>query len=111
MRLLADAVGLLAAAVTAAALVAATVALVSTRRPSVALSVLLDLLLAAGLLRLAGDPGWQTAATAAGIVVLRRLLGTGLRLGGGSWSPRNGNAAGSSRKLAIERLIRPAWFS
>jgi hypothetical protein len=65
----------------AAALVAGAVAFLSTGRPGLALSVLLDLLLAAGLLRLAGDPEWQALATAAAIVVLRRLIRTGLRAG------------------------------
>lgn len=37
-----------------------------------------DLLVAAGLLRLVGEPGWQTLATAAAIVLLRRLIGSGL---------------------------------
>ena len=50
-----------------------------TRRPLPALAVLLDLLLAAGLLRLLGDPGWQTILTVAAIVALRRLLSAGLR--------------------------------
>ena len=65
----------------AAALVAGAVAFLSTGRPGLALSVLLDLLMAAGLLRLAGDPGWQALATVAAIVVLRRLIRTGLRAG------------------------------
>lgn len=50
-----------------------------TRRPLPALAVLLDLLLAAGLLRLLGDPGWRAILTTAAIVVLRRLLSAGLR--------------------------------
>ena len=50
-----------------------------TRRPLPALAVLLDLLLAAGLLRLLGDPGWQTILTVAALVALRRLLAAGLR--------------------------------
>ncbi len=69
-----------------AALVAAALTLAVTRRPALALSVLLDLLLAAGLLRLAGDPGWESIATVASIVVLRRLIGFGLRAGGRAWA-------------------------
>ena len=38
------------------------------------LAVLLELLLAAALLRLAGDPGWREIAGAAVLVALRRLL-------------------------------------
>ncbi len=68
------------------ALVAAALTLAVTRRPALALSVLLDLLLAAGLLRLAGDPGWASIATAASIVVLRRVIGFGLRAGGRAWA-------------------------
>jgi hypothetical protein len=69
-----------------AALVAGALVLVRTRRPAAALPVLLDLLLAAGLLRLAGDPDWRAIATAAAIVFLRRLIGIGLRAGARSWS-------------------------
>ena len=36
-----------------------------------ALRVLLDFLLAAGLLRLAGDPDWRDVAVAAAVVVIR----------------------------------------
>ncbi|HEY0125818.1 MAG TPA: hypothetical protein VGB58_01630 [Blastococcus sp.] len=78
--------GLLAGAVAAAALVAGALALGSTRRPALALSVFLDLLLAAGLLRLVGEPGWRTILTAAAIVALRRLIGAGLRAGGRAWT-------------------------
>lgn len=43
-----------------------------------AVGVLLDFLLAAGLLRLADDPQWGQVATAAVIVLVRRLLSVGL---------------------------------
>ena len=43
-----------------------------------AVGVLLDFLLAAGLLRLADDAGWQQLVTAAVIVAVRRLLSAGL---------------------------------
>ena len=97
-------------AISAAALVAGALALVVTRRPALALSVLLDLLLAAGLLRLVGEPGWRTIVTAAAIMGLRRLVGFGLRLGGRSWasSPQD-DGAPSSRTFAVRRLLRPAW--
>ena len=68
--------------ITAAGLVAAAVTLVATRRPLLSVQVLLDFLLAAGLLRLTGSPGWAELGTAAVIVALRRLLGLGVRTGG-----------------------------
>jgi hypothetical protein len=77
-----DVTALAAVGVAAAALVAGALALATTRRPRAALPVLLDLLLAAGLLRLTGDPGWPALATAASIVALRQLIGAGLRAGG-----------------------------
>ena len=67
--------------VTAAGLVAAAVAAAAARRPLLGLKILLDFLLAAGLLRLTGDPAWTTVATAAAIVAVRRLVGAGLRAG------------------------------
>ncbi len=70
--------------VTAAGLVAAAVALRATRRPGFALKVLLDFLLAAGLLRLTGQPGWAALGTAAAVVAVRRLVGIGLRVGRGT---------------------------
>jgi hypothetical protein len=52
-----------------------------------AVAVLLEFLLAAGLLRLGDDPSAQSLATAAVIVVLRRLLTTGLGLAAPGGSP------------------------
>ena len=61
-------------------LVCAAAVLVRTRSVEQALPVLLELLLAAGLLRLSQDVTWQTLATAAVVVVLRRLVAAyGLR--------------------------------
>lgn len=77
----AELLGPVALGLTAAALLAAAVVLAATRRPLLALKVLLDLLLAAGLLRLTGNPGWTAIATAAVVVVLRRLVSLGLRAG------------------------------
>jgi hypothetical protein len=79
--------GLLALGVSALALVAGAVALAATRRPALALGVFLDLLLAAGLLRLAAEPTWTALATAAAVVGLRRLIGVGLRAGSRALSP------------------------
>ena len=70
-----SAVGSAAAlACTVLALVAAGVVLARTRRVDQALPVLLELLLAAGLLRLTSDAGWRAIATAAVIVVLRKVV-------------------------------------
>lgn len=99
--------GTLALAVTAAALVAGLVALVTTRRPAAALPVFLDLLVAAGLLRLVGEPTWQALTTAAAVVALRRLISSGLRTGGRAWaSSRPGRRY---RTPDLRRLLRPAW--
>ena len=51
----------------------------STGRLMVAIPVLLDMLLAAGLLRLGADAPWSSIATAATIVVLRKVVVTGIR--------------------------------
>lgn len=64
----------LAPLVAAAAVVAGAVALACTRQPRPSLAVLLDLLLAAGLLSLAGDPPPLALASAAGVVVVRVLV-------------------------------------
>ena len=78
-----------ALAMTAAGLVAAAVTAAAARRPLLGVKVLLDFLLAAGLLRLTGDPAWTTVATAAAVVAVRRLVGLGLRAGaGGTPAPR-----------------------
>ena len=86
------------------ALVAAALTLAVTRRPALALSVLLDLLMAAGLLRLVGQPTWQALATAAAIILLRRLIGFGLRTGGRTWAVTR-----PDRAPDLRRLLRPVW--
>ena len=75
-----------ALAVTAGALLSAVVVLLSTRRPAAALPVLLDLLSAAGLLRLAAEPSWQRIASAAAIVALGYVVVRGLRAGAMAWA-------------------------
>ncbi len=64
--------------VTAAGLVSATLVLGRTRDLRVSMKVLLEFLLAAGLLRLTHEPTWRKIAVAAGIVGVRRLLSFGL---------------------------------
>ena len=105
-----------ASGIAAAALLAGALALARARRPALALAVFLDLLLAAGLLRLAGDPGWQAIATAAAVVAVRRLIGVGLRAGGRTWPAPGarsradaGTRAGMLRSSSVDRLVRPAW--
>ncbi|WP_422748084.1 hypothetical protein ACN27E_08120 [Mycobacterium sp. WMMD1722] len=44
------------------------------RQPALALHVLLDLLLAAGLLRLSADADWPAIAVTAAVILLRRLV-------------------------------------
>ncbi|WBB80854.1 hypothetical protein O7606_05570 [Micromonospora sp. WMMD882] len=79
----------LVAVVVAAALLCAAVALVTVRSWRTALRVLLDLLTAAGLLRLTDAQGWVDLAGAVAVVALRRLLWAALR------PPRPGPGAGS----------------
>ncbi|MET8310596.1 hypothetical protein [Micromonospora sp. NPDC005173] len=67
-------IGVLVTAVTALALVAGVVTVLSTGAGRTAIRVLLDLLTAAGVLRLAGGPGWTDLAGAAAIIALRQLL-------------------------------------
>jgi hypothetical protein len=74
MRALVDQLAL----IVAAALVSAAVCLFLTRQPKAASPVLLDLLTAAGLLRLAIDADYRRVAAAAAIVRLGHLIGLGL---------------------------------
>lgn len=69
---------LAALATTAFGLVAASVVLAASRRLMPALAVLLDFLTAAGLLRLAGEPSWNTIAAAAAVIAVRKLITAGL---------------------------------
>ena len=55
-------------------LVGGGVVLVAARDPRLAVCVLLEFLLAAGLLRLSDDPDWRALAVAAVVVALRRVL-------------------------------------
>lgn len=73
------AVGWAALLVTVGALLSAAAALESTRRVLPALTVLLDMLLAASLLRLAVDPTLMQLAGTALLVVVKRLASAGLR--------------------------------
>ncbi|OBI84918.1 hypothetical protein [Mycobacterium sp. E740] len=66
--------------IAAAGLVLGASTLVVFRRPPLALHVLLDLLLAAGLLRLSVDATWRSIAVTALVVVVRHLVTRGLAL-------------------------------
>ncbi|WP_410818035.1 hypothetical protein [Micromonospora sp. 050-3] len=70
--------GALVTAVTALALVAGVFTTLTTGALRSGVRVLLDLLTAAGLLRLAGEPGWNGLAGAVAIIALRQLLGAAL---------------------------------
>ena len=99
-----------ATAVIAAGIAAGFLALVATRNPPLAIDVLLDLLVAAGLLRLVGDPGWQVLITTAVILVLRRLVGAGLRAARRTWSGEDDEPEGRPRARGrLPTLVRPAW--
>ncbi|WP_433473850.1 hypothetical protein ACQPZP_34375 [Spirillospora sp. CA-142024] len=43
------------------------------------MAVLMDFLLAAGLIRLAGQPSWTSLAMASAIIAVRLLINAGLR--------------------------------
>ncbi len=94
---------------TAAALLAGLVAPAATRRPAAALPVFLDLLVAAALLRPAGEPSWQALGTAAPIILLRRLIGFGLRTGG--WTSASTRPDHPAGVPDLRRLLRPAWLA
>ncbi|MEV4482453.1 hypothetical protein [Micromonospora coxensis] len=68
----------LADTVTALALCCGALLLVTARSWRTALRVLLDLLVAAGLLRLTAGQGWSALAAAAAVILLRQLLWAGL---------------------------------
>ncbi|TYP88862.1 DUF1622 domain-containing protein [Blastococcus xanthinilyticus] len=107
--------GVMSQVVAGIALVSGGLALAVTRRPALALGILLDLLVAAGLLRLAGDPDWRAILSTAAVVALRHLVSYGLRLG--AVSVHRGPAGGGAghrplpRRLQdlAHRALRPAW--
>lgn len=74
-------IGVLSTVVAGAGLVVAGLVLVSARSPATALAVLLDLLLAAGLLRLTADLGPTAIVSAALVVVVRKVAGLGIAAG------------------------------
>jgi hypothetical protein len=69
-----------AATIGAMGLVVAVLAWGTTRRADLSLSIFIDMLLAAGLLRLAAADTWPAIATAAGFLVVRRLVALRLNI-------------------------------
>ena len=59
-------------------LLAAAAVLARSRDGRLGVKVLLEFLVAAGLLRLADDPSWRQVVTAAAVIAVRRLLATAL---------------------------------
>jgi hypothetical protein len=78
MTVLSSLVAALVPLVVAAGLVLSALTLLATRRVTTSLPILLDLLLAAGLLRLSATASWQAIGSAAAIVVLRKLATLGI---------------------------------
>ena len=79
----------LAAALAAVGLLAGALVALTTRQVLPAVGMLLDFLLAAGLLRLVSLETWVAIPTVAAVVVLRKVAVTGPPLGGGqsrAWS-------------------------
>ncbi len=70
--------GAAAAGCTLLGLIAAACVLLRTRQVQLALGVLLDFLLAAGLLRLSHDTTPRTLPTAATIILVRKIVALGL---------------------------------
>jgi uncharacterized membrane protein len=58
-------------------LLAAGAVLVRSRDVRLSIGVLLEFLLAAGLLRLTDDPGWRALGAAAAVVAVRALVAAG----------------------------------
>ncbi|MEV7323936.1 hypothetical protein [Streptomyces sp. NPDC093970] len=67
--------------VTAFGLVGAGCVGLRLRRVRASVAVLTDFLVAAGLVRLAGHPSWTSLATASAVLVVRLMVGSGLRAG------------------------------
>ncbi|ELS50871.1 DUF1622 domain-containing protein [Streptomyces viridochromogenes] len=64
--------------ITAAGLVSAMAAYGRVRDAGSAMAVLLDFLVAAGLIRLAGDISWDGILLAAAVIAVRKLISVGL---------------------------------
>lgn len=98
-----------ALACTVLGLLAATAVLLRTRQVQLSLGVLLDFLLAAGLLRLSHDASGQAVATAAMTVLIRKLATFGLSYRGprsaGAPSPPDDGCGGKHREDRLPTRI------
>lgn len=93
---------------TALAFVAGLAALLTTGSWRAALRVLLDLLVAAGLLRLALGRGWPALATAAAVVLLRHLLWAALAAGSPApWRTSPPSCGPDDHRLALAARGEP----
>lgn len=88
-------VDLLSAVVGAMGVVSALASLWATRRGGIALAVLLDLLTAASLLRLAADTDFMRAATAGVVLAIRRMV---------SWSFHHGPTAQWHNRVSLQDI-------
>ncbi|WP_200207181.1 hypothetical protein [Micromonospora coerulea] len=87
---------------TVLAFLAGFAALVTTGSWRAALRILLDLLVAAGLLHLSVAGGWTALAVAAAVVVLRRVLWVTLAAGTPGSAPTSPpRCAGDDHRLAL----------
>jgi hypothetical protein len=68
-----------ALAASAGGIMAGIGALAVTRRLGLALSVALELLTAAGLLRLSAEGTWKAVASAATVIIIRKLVGSTIK--------------------------------
>ncbi|MGA5039991.1 DUF1622 domain-containing protein [Streptomyces capoamus] len=66
--------------ITGLGIVAASAACRVTHTARGGLAVVLDFLTAAGLVRLAGEPSWDSIVLAAAVITLRKVLGASLHL-------------------------------
>ena len=80
-----------------AGLLAGAATLASVRRTTLAVAVALELWTAAGLLRLTGEPSMRAVATAAGVLLVRRLVTINLGPGAPGARGRGPHLALSSR--------------
>ncbi|HWG98227.1 MAG TPA: hypothetical protein VNV66_02640 [Pilimelia sp.] len=85
----------------AGGLVAGAAALAASHRARVALPVVLDLWLAAGLLRLTASPGWVDLLAAAALVAVRQLVIRALARSAAGGPPGRCRARVSARRARV----------
>ena len=82
----------------AAGLVSGATVVAAARTPVQGLRVVLDFLLAAGLLRLVGPQEWSTLAVVAAVILVRQVAGRGVRATAGATWTSHGAAAQPGRQ-------------